>query len=848
MKKAPEIGAPDQVAPVALDQERLQLLLASSPAVIYACEATGAYAATFISANVTRQLGYPPEAFIEDPGFWAHHIHADDAPRVFEELAQVFEHGHHVHEYRFQRADGKYRWMRDELRLLRAEDGSPRELVGSWIDIHDRRLAEAAVAAKVATAAGQLEDRNSELHDRERFIERVVGLSPNLTYIYDLVERRNVYSNDGIERMLGLSAEDLLAMGPELFQRLMAPESWPAVIAHQARLLEAADGEVLEVEYAMRAATGEWRTLHSWESIFARDPDGSPRQTVGIALDVTEAREAQAALLAAQERLEVAVQGSADGLWDWSDIGADDQWWSPGFYELLGYQEREIEPRLSTFLELVHPEERARTREEITAHLDAQAPFDVEYRLRMRSGDYRWFGGRGRARRDEAGRPLRMAGSIQDIHDRKVATRELALRNRIGGILLSTTDDEMYAEVLTAVRDAVASDFGVFGYIDEVGALVVPTMTRHVWDRCDIPDKDIVFPRDTWGDSIWPRAIREQRTLYSNAPSERLPAGHLSIARNIAVPLLHQGEAIGLLQVANKPTDYTPEDLRLMGAIGDMIAPVLAARLQRDRQERERRRSEQEVRRLNRELEDRVRVRTAQLEASNGELESFAYSVSHDLRAPLRAVAGFSRALEEDCADQLDEQGRDYLQRICSEAGHMARLIDDLLKLSRITRGDLRRQELDLSQMAREITGRLRRAEPERQVIVTVRDGLLVAADPGFARQALENLLGNAWKFTGREELAEIEIGSREVDGKPVLFVQDNGVGFDPRYAGKLFAPFQRLHRMSDFPGTGIGLSLVQRTIARHGGRIWFESVVDQGATFFFTFGEAEQKGDEHDA
>ncbi|MDR3576073.1 MAG: PAS domain S-box protein [Anaerolineaceae bacterium] len=247
--------------------------------------------------------------------------------------------------------------------------------------------------------------------------------------------------------------------------------------------------------------------------------------------------------------------------------------------------------------------------------------------------------------------------------------------------------------------------------------------------------------------------------------------------------------------------------------------------------------AEEEIHRLNDSLEMKVRERTVQLESANKELEAFAYSVSHDLRAPLRAMDGFSSALLKDYPDRLDEKGRHYLGRIQEASRRMGQLINDLLSLSRVTRTEFNRQEVNLSALANEIAVNLTAQVPQRKVRYDISPDLIVQGDAHLLNIVLENLLNNAFKFTGQREQAFIQVGVIEQAGERVYFVRDNGVGFDMNYIGKLFAPFQRLHSMQEFPGTGIGLVSVQRIIQRHGGRIWPEAVINQGATFYFTLG-----------
>jgi PAS domain S-box-containing protein len=321
--------------------------------------------------------------------------------------------------------------------------------------------------------------------------------------------------------------------------------------------------------------------------------------------------------------------------------------------------------------------------------------------------------------------------------------------------------------------------------------------------------------------SLW-RAIREDGTAV---PPEARP-GAVALregqpVRRFTEGVVRRDGTIRWLQVDSVPVFDAGGTLRrVVSSFIDVTA---------------RKQAEEEIKQLNQDLERRVLERTSELEAANKELEAFSYSVSHDLRAPLRSIDGFSQALLEDYGSVLEGAGSDYLHRVLAATHRMAELIDDVLTLARVARHPIRHELVELSGLAEAIAQDLDHTEPERRVTWQIEEGLCASGDPHLLRVVLENLLGNAWKFTSRRDEATIEFGRGSDGSAEGYFVRDNGAGFDMAYADKLFAPFQRLHAITEFDGTGIGLATVQRIIHRHGGRAWAEGAPDQGATIYFS-------------
>ena len=432
---------------------------------------------------------------------------------------------------------------------------------------------------------------------------------------------------------------------------------------------------------------------------------------------------------------------------------------------------------------------------------------------------------------DTSGRILGSVHIAKNITERKQAEAALRRSEEEKSIL----DEEMYAGVLEIVIRVTRSPFGLFGYISDAGDLVLPSLSRSIWSDCQVPDKSITFPPSAWGDSLWGRSIREKTAFSSDGPFHT-PCGHVSIEHFLTVPIVFGLETIGLISVANREGGYDQHDKDLLQRIAAYISPILNARLQRDVHERNRLEAEEEIRNLNADLEQRVRERTFQLESVNKELEAFSYSVSHDLRAPLRHLSGFVNLLTKRVSAGLDDKNMLYLNVISDSAAEMGKLIDDILSFARMGRVGMTRTRVDMQDLIKDVLQLFQHDLEAREIVWSVGPLPCVYGSREMLRTVMSNLISNAIKFTSKQSYAKIEVGHiSDNANEDIFYVRDNGAGFDMKYAHKLFGLFQRLHRMDEFEGTGLGLANVHRIIQRHGGRTWAEGTEGAGATFYFS-------------
>jgi len=537
---------------------------------------------------------------------------------------------------------------------------------------------------------------------------------------------------------------------------------------------------------------------------------------VALQQEIIERKQAEEALRESERRLARSQEIARLGSWELDTI-KNELTWSDEVYRIFGLQPQEFGATYEAFLEMVYPGDRAAVDAAYSGSVrEGKDSYEIEHRVvRKDTGEIRWVHEKCENFRDSSGQIIRSIGMVHDITERKQAEEALRYQSEFTKNITDT------AAISIFVMDADGrlmfvnpEALRVFGFsFDEMKGQVLHDLIHHCYPNGrSFPSSECPLARiHGFGETV-----RNYEDLFFRKDGTPI---HVLCSN---APLRINNQQVGAVLLCQDIT--------------------------------ERKKSEEEIRELNKDLRDKV----VQLEAANKELDAFSYSVSHDLRAPLRSIDGFSLALLEDYADKLDAEGRDYLERVRAATQRMGDLIDDLLKLSMVSRAAIKHEKVNLSNIARKIADELRSSLPERQAEFVLAGDLVASGDGRLLEIVLENLLENAWKFTGVREKAVIEFGNfqmrnaefgiwNEINsairtpqsemGKSeiVYFVRDNGIGFDMSYSDKLFKPFQRLHKIKEFPGTGIGLATVKRIIERHGGRVWIHGKLDEGTTVYFT-------------
>ena len=667
--------------------------------------------------------------------------------------------------------------------------------------VHERCESEFDKKGRALRSAGTVQDITAHYRTRQALEESEKRLTLLLNTLPHGIqendtEGRITYSNLAQHRILGYEPGELV--GRYIWDFQTDEKHKQELREYLAYLI---DKQPTPESYITHNRNKDGRELVlevTWD--YQRDAAGNITGFISIISEITARAEAERALKTSEARLKEAQTLAHLGNWD-LNLKTGKASWSEEEYRLLGYEPGEVEACAEQFMNAVHPEDREKVQAEMQRSMQPgeKKPYHIQHRVLLSNGSVRVVEERGQVTFDAQGNPQHMFGTTQDITKRVQYEKELALYQEHLEQLVEerTTTVRQQAQIIDQTHDAVVTT-DLDGYITSWngGAEQLFTIPENKAKGQHI---SIVYPE------------KQKKTLEND----------------IIVPLKKKGTHE--IEVTLKKADGTefPVHLSLSLLYDDEGKPVGMAGYSIDISELKKREAE-------------LQQMAEQLLASNRELEAFSYSVSHDLRAPLRAIDGFSLALLEDYGNQLDDTAHDYLNRVRNGAQRLGILIDEILQLSRVNRSELVLENVDLAELARSVFEEIREGDTERQVEFVLEDDLQVQGDARLLRLMLENLIGNAWKFTAREEKARISFGRMREDPE-ILYIQDNGVGFNMNHAGKLFGAFQRLHRLTDFPGTGVGLATVQRIIHRHGGKIWANAEEGVGATFYFTLSKAGQ-------
>jgi PAS domain S-box-containing protein len=796
------------------NEKRFRELIESLPQLFWTCRFDGP--CDYLSKQWVEYTGIP-EA--EQLGYrWFEQLHPEDRDRIASEWMEKVKTGKSFDvEFRIRRNDDVYRWFKTTAVPMRDDEGSILKWFGSSTDFDEIKKAEEQLR-KLNRIYSLLSDINQAIvrtRIPQELFEKVchiaieqggfgmawIGLIDESSQKLQVIaqagrttgyhERINILLNS--EPLSYCPIDNTLRQGKHNICDIIENEEMAPCqkVAYELGFRSSASFP-LKVSDILRGAL----TFYSDEPGFFDEPE--LKLLDELALDISfameyaekevERKQVEEALKTSEERFRIAVETSNDLMYEW-DLKQEVKWFGK-IDEMLGYAHGEFPRTLEGLGASVHPEDWVRVMAAVQAHLEGRAPYAEDYRVLMKDGTFRWWSARGAVARMPDGKPVRWIGTVTDITERKLAEQELRESEARYKTLVENIPQKIFMKnrdyKFMSINENFSRDLGISPE-KIVGKVDYDFFSKELADKYRADDVRIITNGKT--EELEEKYVVDGKETWVNT---------------IKTPVRdNKGEIVGLL-----------------GIFWDIT---------------ERKRAEEEIRKLNDTLEQRVIERTAQLEASNKELEAFTYSVSHDLRAPLRHIDGYVGLLINRFHDALPEKGIHYLGAIADSARQMAALIDDLLQFSRTGRQEMLQAHIDMNLVLQEVLESIKQDNTGRNIEWIIATLPNVYGDYAMLRLVWINLLNNAVKFTRKKEKAKIEVGCREDNMEYVFFVRDNGVGFDMQYAHKLFGVFQRLHSSEEFEGTGIGLANVRRIIAKHGGHTWAEAALDQGAVFYFT-------------
>ncbi|WP_185113955.1 PAS domain-containing sensor histidine kinase [Fulvivirga imtechensis] len=651
------------------------------------------------------------------------------------------------------------------------------------LEIKQREAAEAELRRLNEELERKVEDRTADLQQSNQNLKRINDLFRSAQKaagigIWEVdLERQRVFFSREVNEIYNVDSQGPLTV-QECLQYIHS-EDRQAVL----KLARKAVAKGIPYDKEIRIITGDKKMLWSRAVGIPVKPEDEVVALRGLIMNIDPLKTSQQKIEESRRVLTMALEAGEIGVWHWH-IKENKLEWDDYMHQLFDYPKAQFKGTLDEFMQRIHQDDTQKVNKAIAVALEREVKLDVTFRIRTGQGKIRIIQSKGEVITDDQGNA-----------------------ESIVGLSINITAAKAYEETLkeSEQRFRAAVDYSPIGValvslkgkLFKVNQALASMLNYSEKELLNLDFSEITHPSDVNSDAKQIKKLLQGRIASFQADKRYLRKDGKSIWIQLNVSLVKD---------ANKEPKY-------------FIAQILDIT--------ERKMAEEKI-------QETVRQRTAQLEAMNQELEAFSYSVSHDLRSPLRSIHGFSQALLEDYATSLDEMGNDYLNRVSAASVRMGHLIDDLLALARITRQDMKIDIIDVSEVAEQVATALK-AERYQNTEFIIKPGLKAHADQGLLTVALENLFENAAKYSRVKDHPKVEFGEHSANGKNTFFIKDNGVGFDMQYADKLFGAFQRLHTAKEFEGTGIGLATVKRVIHRHGGEIWAESELGVGSCFYFT-------------